>query len=391
MILTMVITSLGLAGRSPGGVRTSGFGQEGKVSTLRSQPERILDDQDLAKARMVKKTTTSRRVSSINRSAWRPTAKVQPVAPNSPFAAGLSGTYNIPDDFASISNAVAVLNFVGISGNVDFVLGSSSYTELSAITFTTFPGAGTFTVTVKPAAATAVTINFQPSLSEGKGFAFDGAQDITIDGLNSGGASLSLQYSGGTFPANDAFASTIYVTGGSDDITVQNCSIKGQIVTAGAFEDQTEGRSAVFCYQDAGDANADITITGCTITNATYGIKVLSDYNVGYFQGPITYSYNNVGLAYGEYVQHGGVMDLVDGMHYDHNNIDGVAFAQFYWNNGPTEYDGVATFGDPSFSFDFGQPSAGHMYQSPNSTMNYNYVNDSHQNYSDGFAFIIYG
>ncbi len=391
----MVVISFGLASKNPGIVKTSASDQEGKFSNLRPQVQRIVDDEDLTKARMLKKNTPSRKVSSINRSAWRPAAHVQPVPPTSPHALGLSGTYAIPGDFPDIASAVAVLNFVGTTGAVTFSVSAGSYTVLAGVTFTARslsanPGDNS-TVTVQPAAGAAVTINFQPNATEGKGFAFDGASHIVIDGSNAG-SSLTLKYSGGTFPSGDAFAATIYVTGGSEDITVADCNIEGEIQTAGTFYDQTAGRPAVFCYQDSGAANANITVTGCTITNATFGIKVLSDYTVGYFQGPINYTYNNVGKAYGEYISHGAIIDLVDGMHYDHNNIDGVEFVPEYWNNGTTEYDGVASFADPSFLYDFGQPSAGHMYQCPLSTMNYNYVNDSHQNYDDsGFTFIIYG
>ncbi len=389
VILMMVVTSLGLAGKNPGVVKTSASDQEGKFSILRPQIEKILNDEDLTKARMMKKNTTSRKVNSINRSAWKPTAKVQPVPPTSPFALGLAGTYTIPGSFPDIASAVAVLNFVGTTGAVTFELGAGLHAPLAGVTFTarslSANPADNSLVTVQPAAGAGVVIQFQPSATEGKGFAFDGASNITIEGSNAG-SSLILEYAGGTFPSGDAFAATIYVTGGSSDITVQNCDIRGQIVTAGTFEAQTEGRPAVFCYQDAGAANADITITSNTITNATYGLKVLSDYTVGYFQGPVTYSYNAVSN-----VSVGAIMDLGDGLHYDHNDISDVYFAEHYWNVGPTEYDGVATFGAASFLYDFGQPTGGHMYQSPNSTMNYNYVHGSYQNYDDGFAFIIYG
>lgn len=314
------------------------------------------------------------------------------------FSLGLSGPYAIPGDFPSISAAIAVLNFVGVSGNVTFNIAAGSYSVLSPLAIGAFPGAGTFTVSIQPAAGAAVTINFQPSATEGKGFSFNGAQDVTVDGLNTGGASLTLQYAGGTFPASDAFAATIYVTGGSDGITVQNANIKGNIQTSGAFYDQTDGRPAVFVFRGVSTpANKNIAVTGCTITNATYGLKVLTgglaasaDVN-----GPnISFTYNNVGGAYGGMVSIGGLMDKVSEMHYDNNVFDGIEFVPYYWENGPTEFDNVSTFGNPvpSFMYDFGQPTAGHMYNTANSTCKYNWIKDSHQSYNDpGFAFIIYG
>ncbi len=381
VLIMMVAISQGFAGKGSKAGSLLTDGQSVRQVQKISDPE--------IRHRVAKAGRTAR---NFGADAVAQTSKPIPkVDASSSITSGLSGLYHIPGDFTSIGAAVAVLNYVGVSGAVTFQLDNASYSEPSPITFGAFPNMGTATVTVQPKAGVAVTINFVPTASEGKGFAFNGTDGVTIDGLNTGGASLTLQYSGGTFPASDPFAATIYVTGGSQNVTVQNANIKGEIVTAGAFDAQTDGRSAVFCYQDAGTANADITITGCTITNATFGLKVLSDYNVGYFQGPITFSHNNVGGAFGDMVSVGALMDLVDGMHYDYNVLDGIEFCESYWNNGPTEYDGVATFGDPSFLFDFGQPTAGHMYQSPHSTMNYNWVKDSHQNYTDGFAFIIYG
>ena len=71
---------------------------------------------------------------------------------------------------------------------------------------------------------------------------------------------------GGTFPSGDPFAATIYATNGSNGVTVENANIKGEIQTAGAFYDQTDGRPAVFSYYGASDAAPDsnITVTGCT-------------------------------------------------------------------------------------------------------------------------------
>jgi hypothetical protein len=302
IVLLMVAVSLGFAakGSAAKGVTSTGsqsFQQESRSAGQISDPE----------IRHASTKATRQAISSLKQQTSRPEPNLDKTTS---ITAGLSGTYHIPGDFPSIASAVAVLNFLGLSGNATFILDNTSYTENAGITFGAYPGNGTYTATVRPAAATAVTINFVPIGSEGKGFAFNGANNVTIDGLNTGGASLTLQYSGGVFPAGDAFAATIYVTNGSTNITVQNANIKGEIETATTFFDQTDGRPAVFSYYGASDAaaNDNITITGCTITNATFGIKVLSDYTTDdpLVTGKITYSHNNVGGAFGGLVCHGG-------------------------------------------------------------------------------------
>lgn len=385
VLLTVVAFSLGFAGKGTGSGVLSGNGPLLQQST--GQLTQI-NDPELQQRSNAGKAGHRFSPEAMSKSS-RPTPRVDA---SSSVTAGLSGTYHIPGDFSSISNAVAVLNFNGVMGAVTFQLDAASYTELSPITFGTFPGAGTATVTIQPAAGLAVSVNFQPSASQGKGFAFNGAKAITIDGLNTGGASLTLRYAGGTFPSGDAFAATIYVTNGSDQIAVRNANIMGEIQTAGTFFAQTDGRPAVFVYKDAGPANTNITIDHCTVTNATYGLKVLS--NPLAVQGPVSFTYNNVGGAFGAKVSQAALADGVFGMHYDYNVIDGIEFVPQYWNVGPTEYDLVNTFLPPnSFFFNFGQPSGGHFYNGNSaSTISYNYVKDVHQNYDDPtFAFIIYG
>ncbi|HZY09547.1 MAG TPA: SdrD B-like domain-containing protein [Bacteroidota bacterium] len=308
-----------------------------------------------------------------------------------------AGTYSIPSSaYPTVTAAVNAVNSDGIAGNVVFELTSTTaYTENPLFFGGSYPGAGTFNVTIKPAAGVAATIEFVSYFVNGKGISFAGADNVTIDGVNTGGASLTLKYSStGTFPTNDAFAATIYVTGGSNNVTIKNANIQGQIV--GAYATQTEGRPAVFVWYGAADAagNSNITVDHCTITNATYGIKCLDEALVG--SGPMSFTYNNIGGAFGEKVGQAALFDAVLGLHYDNNVVDGIEFNDWYWNVGPTEWDYVATFGGfdagSSFFYAFGQPSGGHVYNSDSaSTIANNYVKDVHQNYTDGFPFIIYG
>jgi len=325
---------------------------DGKRSALR-----VSDRENLQKPAKASKTTRSFGADMVARTS-RPVPKVDGTSQ----ITGMSGTYHIPGDFATLQIAVAVLNFAGVSGPTTWILDNPSYTEAAGnLVFGNFPGAGTATVTIQPAAATAVTINITPSASEGKGLAFTNAQGITVDGLNTGGASLTIKYSGGSFPLSDPFGATIYITDQSEDITIKNCSIEGTVNNV-VWADQTEGRPAIFVFAaDAdGGGSSNLTFDGNTITNATYAIKVLPEAN-GYSTSGLVYSNNHVGGAYGNPVTMGAFATWVEGMTYDNNIVDGVEFLQTYWYNVYTEWDeDLSFFGVGPVMFNLGQGTGGH-------------------------------
>lgn len=389
VLLTLVALSLGVAGKGTGVGASSGVSFQSDDATSRVTAPVVDADIRQGQGQRLSKglSTEAARATSL------PVANVQPVAPNSPFAAGLSGSYNIPGDFATIGAAVAVLHFVGADAAVTFNLTAAAYTEYPVTFNGSYANAGTYNVKIQPAAGIAATVNFITAAASGKGFSFNGAKNVTIDGVNAGGASLTLQYGAGNpFPSSDASAATIYVTNGSQNVTVKNTNIKGEILTASTFKAQTDGRPAVFIYRGASDAsgNSGITIDACTITNATYGVKILNATN-GVRQGPITYTNNRVGNAYGAYVSAGGLVDQVDGLTYSNNTIDGYMWVPEYWNNGPTENDFVATFG-ATFFYDFGQATGTHLYNNNTASVAANNIiqNGIGQD-EDGFSFISYG
>ncbi len=277
------------------------------------------------------------------------------------LTSGLSGTYHIPGDFPTIESAVSVLNFLGVAGDVTFELDAATYTE-NSITFGAFPGAGTHTVTVTPAAGLAVTVNFQSLNTDGKGFAFNGAAGVTIDGVNAG-SSLTLGFAGGVFPLGDPFGATIYVTGLSDHIAIKNTSIMGQVNNA-VWANQTEARPAVFVFQVDADGGpvTNLTIDGCTMTNASYGIKVLAQSGTYNSLDGATITNNHIGGAYGNPVVIGGLYEYTARVTFTHNTIDGSDFLDWYWNNAYTEWDDDEVFyTDAPFMFTFGQSTAAHF------------------------------
>jgi len=247
VLLTMVAVAPGFAGKARG----SSGSMPTFSSTGHARIQKVVDP-DIQNSGYTK-ASGDRSVASVkNEGTNRPVPKTDGT---SSITSGLSGLYNIPGDFPNIAAAVAVLNFNGVAGPVTLQLNNASYTEISPVTIGAFPGASVAnTVTIRPSAGTAVTVNFTPSVYEGKGFVFNGATGVTIDGVNAGGSSLTMKYSGGTFPDSDRFASTVYVVGGSSYIGVKNSTINGNI--KGAWASQTNGRPAVFLNRDGVAATA---------------------------------------------------------------------------------------------------------------------------------------
>ncbi len=346
-VLTLVATFAyagGAKNANNGGVSINSIGTQtnmgtySKASLTRPQPI----EKDAADVAKFNKSGRTMSVSSdvYSTSSPKPRREVTSIDP-------LAGNYDIPGDFSSISNAVAILNYVGVSANVTFTLTAASYTENCDIVFGAYAGSDTYTVTVQPATGVATTVNFLSTATSGKGFAFNGAMNVTIDGLNTGGSSLTLKYhSASVYPSGDAFGSTIFITGGSAYITVANASIEG-IVNDPVWANQTSGRSGVFIWAADTDPyeNDYITFDGLTITNASYAFKAFTGRNLINLTGyQITVTNCRVGGAYGNPVAHGGFWEYDAVVNFNNNIFDGINMLQTYWYNGTDEYDISAGF-----------------------------------------------
>ncbi len=259
----------------------------------------------------------------------------------SSVTAGLSGVYHIPGDFPDIASAASVVNFIGLSGDTTFELDATSYTE-HTVTFGAFPDNGSNTLTIAPGASVNAVINFRTDSTHGKGFAFVGASNITIDGS---AGSLTLKYASGfgdPFPTKDPMGATVYITDGSSHITVQHASVMG-LTNTPVWLDQTDGRDPIFIYGGDSDpaASSAITLDHLTITNGIFGIKT--------FTGPLvnnlsvdglTISNCNIGGAFGNPVMMGAWYEYSANVTYANNVIDGIYWIDPYWfNGGYTDYD----------------------------------------------------
>ena len=369
-LMLSVAVSLGYAGKAP---VSSGL-QPKAIEDGRTRAQLLRDRESDVPQGRVRKSGSQARTSAVTGEKSPAPRLMKPES----MTSGLLGDYHIPGDFPSISAAVAVLNFLGVdgSGDVNLILDNTSYSENTAITIGAFPNAGAATVTIKPKAGVAATVEFVASPTEGKGFAFNGAKGVTIDGINSGGSSLTIKYSSSSaFPLGDAFGATIYITGKSDEVAIKNCSIEG-IVNDPVWANQTEGRAAIFVFApDAdGGGSSNLTFDGNTVTNATYGFKMLteSDGGTGTFFDNLTYTNNHIGGAYGNPVAIGALAQWATNTVYDGNIVDGVTFLQNYWYNPYTEFDADASFfGFANFMFDFGQGTGGHWLDCQGTYSNY--------------------
>ena len=205
-----------------------------------------------------------------------PAASTPPTTPNSyTIVPSISGTFSVgtgQSPYATLTAAVAALNSSVITGPVVFNLTDSTYTgpesvETYPITINANSGSSMAnTVTIKPASGNAVAMSASSASSI---FKLNGASWIIIDGVNSGGSSLSIQ--------NTSAAATTAViwlasngTGlGSTNNTIQNCSIlAGSSTVASTYGIALSGTT----IGTAGADNDNNTIQNNTISTVYYGI-----------------------------------------------------------------------------------------------------------------------
>ena len=219
------------------------------------------------------------------------------------------------------------LAFADINNNV--INGAITLNIISNITETVFPiQLNTNTVT-----ATYASILIQPSGGawaisgnvNGYFMRLNGAVNVTIDGLNTGGNSLSLE---NTSTGTSSLLSTIAFTFGANNSIIRNCTIKGS--------KQSNGGSVGGPIFLSTGSNHDITITNCNITtshatslpiNGIYASA--NNYNVTISYCNISDYYNisvsNVSNSFGIYANSPGTGTIGTGgtqsWVIDHNNF----------------------------------------------------------------------
>ena len=105
VVLALVVVSLSFAGTSKGTTAKS------QLQQTATRVKGDLRDSDIPGGRV---KSTSNQIRDLIRKSPTIAKPVPNKMQLASITSGLSGNYNIPGDFASISNAVAVLNFVGL-------------------------------------------------------------------------------------------------------------------------------------------------------------------------------------------------------------------------------------------------------------------------------------
>jgi len=391
VLLTVGIINIGFAGNAPTNLNTTTpVPTVTKAAKLVPQHHDRMTDSDISGVKTAGKISSGRFGMSINQmspSIVRPVPEVKAIS-----SAPLAGTYTIPSaTYPYLGAAIADLNANGLSADVTFQLSAAAYYEYPITIGGTYPGAGTYNVTIKPAAGVAAVINFTSLNVNGKGFSFVGAMNVTIDGVNAGGSSLTLQYGGplSVFPNGDPMAATVYITGISDGVTLKNTVIKGQVNNA-IWANQTQGRPAVFAFtNDAdGDFNYNITIDGCQLTEATYGMKALdADGSVGSIVGLTIQN-----TRFGPNLVVGGLYEILANVLFQNNVLDGITYLDWYWNNAYTEFDKDEVFaGFNPFMYGFGQSTGGHFLLADNAIFRNNIYRNIGTDAPAGDGILTYG
>lgn len=218
-----------------------------------------------------------------------------------------SGTYNVGSggDFATLTSAVTTYNSaVCFTGNLVFSLTDANYTtgETFPITINPNSNAGSFTLTIKPS----TTAIISGSVNNGALLVIDGADNIIIDGSNSGGTdrNLTIANSSTTNPTSVNIVSQ-GLNAGATNNTVKNCVIYTGVRSTGSYGITIGGSTP----GTSGADNDNVTIQNNHIYKAYVGIKAYGSgsSNPGRLDGLIITG-NTIGSNTStEYIGHDGI------------------------------------------------------------------------------------
>lgn len=183
------------------------------------------------------------------------------------------GTYLVgtDGDFATLTEAVAFYNSAScFIDNAVFELTNTTFTagETFPITINSNANAGAYTLTIKPAAGVSPTITGSSASAIIK---LNGADNVTIDGSNSGASDKSLTFEN----TNTGTSSTVLwigsasTTDGATNNTIKNTVVKGGSSSALAGIMSSSGTTAGGVAEAS---NTNLTIQNNTVMKAYYGI-----------------------------------------------------------------------------------------------------------------------
>ena len=195
----------------------------------------------------------------------------------------LSGTYTVgaAGTYTTLSAAINAYNNSCLTGPVVFELIDASYSGSE-----TFPivinansdASSTNTLTIRPAAGTGVTISGSSGATSTALIKLDGADYVTINGLNTGGASITIENTSTSDGTVVLWISSAGAGLGAHDNSVLNCTIKGGVATNSSTNDTygiVSGGATLNTTPtsiSAGDDNDNNTFSGNSLIKVRYGM-----------------------------------------------------------------------------------------------------------------------
>lgn len=140
------------------------------------------------------------------------------------------GTYNVPGDYPSLTNAggiFAALNAAGASGNIVINIAGDLAGETGANALNELVGG--FTVLIRPTGAARTISGTTTALGL---IILNGADNVTIDGSLSGGTDRSLTVVNSNTGAADIWIRSASASNGANGNTVKNCVLNGPAAKA---------------------------------------------------------------------------------------------------------------------------------------------------------------
>jgi hypothetical protein len=234
---------------------------------------------------------------------------------------GSGGTYTTLTGTGGLFEAI---NNSGLTANINARIISTAIAEpgtvaLNSINYTC--GAGPFTLTIKPnAGIAAVLTGTNPN---GAIIKLNGADQVTIDGLNSGGSSLSIINTSTTKTSAVVWLASASASDGATNNTIKNCTISGgsnSTTLAGIV-----AGSGIILGEPAEAANSNNTILANTLKTAQNGIYI-SGLGAALDQN-WTITTNTIGSAIAaEKMTYRGIfIGSVQNMNVSNNSITGIA------------------------------------------------------------------
>jgi trimeric autotransporter adhesin len=204
------------------------------------------------------------------------TVSTAPTASTYNISSTLSGTYNVGvgQTYTTITAALSAYTTSCISGPVTFQLMDASYAASETFPLTVTANAyasATNTLTIRPNAGTAVSMT--SGASSVAVFKFLNAAYVSIDGVNAGGASLTLNSGNtGTATCNIWLASTVTSGPGNSNIALKNMNIIGGNITSASVWGIIAGVDGASPSGTNGVDNDNITIQGNSFQKTGYAV-----------------------------------------------------------------------------------------------------------------------